>query len=183
MSGPFNYIPFGDNPGQVCQIVSQDTYATNDVPLSGLGGGGGGGYNPNPAFSTVITSTINASTIVTRVIEVSLAAPFARIELDGPSVPNALSLIGRISTVVNVDSTADSFGVYDNAGGQIRMIQGIGLVDINGTTFNALTGDMAIDAVGRVSTINFTPTGGAISSISSINGVNWARISTLAGGP
>jgi len=182
MSGPFNYIPFGDNPGQVCQIVSQDTYATNDVALSGLGGGGGE-FNPNPAFSTVITSTINASTIVTRIIEVSLAAPFARIELDGPTFPSALTLVGRISTFVNVDSTADSFGVYDNAGGQIRMVQGIGLVDINGTTFNALSGDMRIDVVAQVSTINFSPTGGAISSISSINGVNWARISTLAGAP
>jgi hypothetical protein len=179
MSGPFNYIPFGDNPGQVCQIVSQDTYATNDVALSGLGGGGG--YDPTPVFSSVTTSTLNASTIVTRILEVSLGSAFSRIEMDGPTVPGALSLFGRVSTVVNVDSFADSFGVFDNNGGFIRMGQTTGLVDINGTTFNAVSGDMRIDVVARVSSINFAPTGGAISSISSINGVNFASISTLIG--
>jgi hypothetical protein len=180
MSGPFNYIPFGDNPGQVCQIVSQDTYATNDVALSGLGGGGGE-FNPNPAFSTVITSTINASTIVTRIIEVALVDVYSRIEMDGPSVPGALSLIGRISTTVNVDSLADAFSVYGNNGGVIRMPLDTNLIDINGTKFNPVSGDMRVDVIAQVSTINFSPTNGAISSISSINGVNFASISTLIG--
>jgi hypothetical protein len=54
MSGPFNYIPFGDNPGQLYPLASQDTYVSFDAPLSVVGSGGSG---PSAGVATVTGGT------------------------------------------------------------------------------------------------------------------------------
>jgi hypothetical protein len=179
MSIPFN---FGENPGQVCQIVSQDTYATNDVALSGLGGGGGE-YDPTPVFSTVTTSSILVSTVVATYIRLVPNSDLANHINLGTSaagdLAGGLTLHGNRSTILTVDSFAYDFQVATAGGGSIGLADS-GMFSTNGIQITTLA-NMTLNNVARVSTISFAPTGGAISSISSINGVNWNAISTLVG--
>jgi hypothetical protein len=181
MSIPFN---FGDNPGQVCQIVSQDTYATNNVALSGLGGGGGE-YDPTPVFSSVITSSILVSSVVAtyiRLVPNSDLANHINLGTAGAGdLAGGLTLHGNRSTILSVDSLAYDFQVATANAGSIGL-SASGVFSTNGIQITTLA-NMTLNNVARVSSISFAPTGGAISSISSINGVNWARLSTLAGGP
>lgn len=179
MSIPFN---FGENPGQVCQIVSQDTYATNNAALSVIGGGGGG-YDPTPVFSSVTTSSIQASTVVATYIRLVPNSDFANhINMGtsaGGDLAGGITLHGNRSTIVSVDSFAYDFQVATATGGSIGLSDS-GMFSTNGIQITTLA-NMSLHNIARVSTIVFAPTGGAISSISSINGVNFASISTLIG--
>ena len=180
MSIPFN---FGENPGQVCQIVSQDTYATNDVALSGLGGGGGG-YDPDPAFSTVVTSSITVSSILTSVIyseDSIVAANTLNMKVNGGPTNNSLCLEGRLSTIVSIDGPTYKFAIFERTGGTI-IVTNDGTFNANGLIVNS-AGIITMPAISAISTLNFNTTQGVMTNISSINGVSWARISTVAGGP
>ena len=51
---------YPENPrGQILQVVSQDTYASFDAPLSVIGSGGSG---PTPIDASITTSTIKFNT-------------------------------------------------------------------------------------------------------------------------
>ena len=63
MSGPFNYIPFGDNPGQLYPLASQDTYASQGAALSVIGSGGSG-PSPGPVPANLAVSTLAVSSII-----------------------------------------------------------------------------------------------------------------------
>jgi hypothetical protein len=174
MSGPFNYIPFGDDPGQICPITSQDTYANVNKPLSVIGGGGGGGGGN--------VSSINVSTIFTALIESegSTVEPnLIRMKVsEAGLLQNSLTFVGHFSTIVSIDNPSSKFSIFERTGGSLS-ITNSGVFSTNGM-FITTNGGMNIRNIVSLSTLNFTTTSGVMTNISSINGVSWARISTLA---
>lgn len=158
MSSPFVSLPFGDNPGRLYPVASQDTCVSHGSFLTGVGGGGGavgGTVDSNLSLNSLSVSTITDSTGTNKI----------QMWANDSVIPNAgssLLLTGRDRAFLFLDGEQDYIkmkgaGADTAEGGCIRF-------PIN-TQIIKLNEGCVIDKDGKVATASVSTSALVVSSI------------------
>ena len=168
-------------PGRI-NILSQDCFASPGVIVAGLGGVGLGVYPANFVVSTLQTQLAGVSTFQTPVFLIT--------ETSNPNNPS--NLIG-VSLIADADFGSEisnniSFqaAFHANVGDGISQVYASEIVGAPVAVGPCFVFDYVSTSVTPYANIQTGPlcsdslSGSTIIGVSSINGVNWAQISTVA---
>ena len=166
MSGPFNYIPFGDEPGQACPITSQDTYASVGAALSvvGSGGGGGGAVTSVAGVGSILVAPITGTVLVS--LKNDVFASTLSLPVGGGQITGVSSINGAVypppagSVPTNLEVSTITFPA-----GQGQLIN---VSTVNGAVYPPPAGSVPANLA--VSTITFPAGQGQLINVSTVNG-------------
>jgi len=180
MSGPFNYIPFGDEPGQVCPITSQDTYASVGAPLSVVGSGGGGGAVTSVSgVGSILVAPTTGSVLVSLKNDVN--ASTLNFPVGGGQITGVSSINGAVypppagSVPTNLQVSTITFPA-----GQGQLIN---VSTVNGAPYGAggsVPADLAVSSLTVAQTGDILLNGNA--PINAFPSITWRNTNYLPGG-